>query len=113
MKKKIIRRFSSKIGDRIEIVPEEKIFYFYAQEKYVFLVTKSDEFIINFTLKELLKKLDLQKFCQVNRSHIIQLNYVSSVRLWFGGRLKIKMKDGKEIIVSRKYVKEFKEKVNL
>ena len=108
-----IRRFSVRIGDRILIVPEEKIVCFQSEDKYTFLHTSEEKYIVPFTLKELEKRLDTEKFIRIHRSVIIQLDHAVSIHRWFRGQLKVKMKNGSEFTVTTKYVGDFKQKIHL
>jgi len=107
-----MKRFSVRVGERIYIIPDHEIHFFSAEDKYTFLQTAKDEYIIAFTLKELEDKLDPELFCRVHRSFIINLEKIESVHRWFGGRLKLTMKNGKEITVSQNYVNEFKQRIH-
>jgi len=111
-KQNLIKRFSVKVGDRIFIIPDDEIHFFHAEDKYTFLNTAKGDYIIPFTLKELEEKLDPELFCRVQRSFIVNLEKINSIHKWFGGKLQLKMKNGKEIVVSQNYVNEFKEKIH-
>jgi len=112
MKENIIKRFSVKVGDRIFLIPDDDILYFHAEDKYTFLNTSKDNFIIPFTLKELEEKLDQELFCRVHRSFIINIEKIESIHKWFGGKLQVKMKNGNEVVVSQNYVNAFKQKIH-
>lgn len=111
-KANIIKRFSVKLGDRIFLIPDKEIHFFHAKDKYTFLNTAKDNYIIPFTLKELEDKLDQDLFCRVHRSFIVNLEQIVSLHKWFGGKLQLKMKNGKEIIVSQNYVNEVKKRIH-
>jgi two-component system LytT family response regulator len=112
-KEDIIRRFSVKVGDRIFIVPEDEIVFFHAEDKYTFLNTADESTIIPFTLKELESRLDSDMFIRVHRSFIVNIEQIGLMHRWFGGRIRLKMKNGKEITISQHYVGEFKKKIHL
>ncbi|MBN1271949.1 MAG: response regulator transcription factor [Candidatus Aminicenantes bacterium] len=112
-KDKIIRRFSVKRGDKIWIVPDGEILYFHAEDKVTFLNTAEKSAIISFTLKELESRLDPEKFMRANRSFIVNLEHIDVLHRWFGGRLLIKMKGGKEITASRACSEGLKKHLNI
>ena len=112
-KRDFIRRFSVRTGDRISIVPSDRILFFHAEDKYTFLNTADSSFIVPFTLKELELSLDPDIFIRVHRSRIVNIDHIQSIHRWFGGRLKLKMKNGKEITVSQNYIYSFKEKIHV
>ncbi|MDZ7341880.1 MAG: LytTR family DNA-binding domain-containing protein [candidate division KSB1 bacterium] len=107
-----LKRFSVKVGERIFIIPDDEIYFFHAEDKYTFLNTAKADHIIPFTLKELEEKLDPERFCRVHRSFIVNLEKIEAIHKWFGGKLQLKMKNGKELIVSQNYVSEFKQKIH-
>ena len=108
----VIKRFSVKLGDRIFLIADQDIHFFHAEDKYTFLNTAKDSYIIPFTLKELEEKLDQDLFCRVYRSFIVNIEKIESIHKWFGGKLQLKMKNGKEVVVSQNYVNEFKERIH-
>jgi len=112
-KENTIRRFSVRAGDKMFIVPDEDIIYFEAQDKCTFLYTSKDSYIIPFTLRELEERLKHELFIRVHRSAIVNIDHIQSIHRWFAGKLKLKMKNGKEVIVSQGYVKEFRKKIHL
>ncbi len=112
-KRVMIQRFSVKLGSRIFLISAGDVYFFNSEDKQTFLNTKERDFIIPFTLKELEEKLDEGSFIRVHRAYIVNIDHVSSIHTWFGGRLMLKMKNDSEIIVSRNYTAEFKEKINL
>jgi DNA-binding LytR/AlgR family response regulator len=113
MKERIIKRFSVRLGDKILIVPDSRITCFEAKDKYTFLHTEDRDYIIPFTLKELETRLDPDIFLRVHKSWIVNIENISSIHKWFGGRLLVKIKGGKEVIVSQTYAAEFKKKIHL
>jgi len=110
---RIIKRFSVKVGDRFLILPQEKIDFFEAKEKYTFLQAEERNYIIPFTLKDLEERTDPDVFQRVHRSFIVNLERIASIHQWFGGRLLLKMKNGKEIVVSQSYAGEFRKRLQL
>lgn len=111
--REIIKRFSVKLGDRIFLIPDEDIFYFNAEDKHTFINTAEKSYIISFTLKELESMLDPEKFIRVHRAYIINIETVKSIHQWYGGKLLVKLKNGREITVSLNYINNFKTKINL
>lgn len=112
-KEETIKRFSVRVGERIFILPDQDIIYFEAQDKYTFLFTSTDSHIIPFTLRELENRLDQELFIRVHRSAIVNIDHIQSIHRWFAGKLKLKMKNGKEVLVSQGYAGAFKKKIHL
>jgi two-component system LytT family response regulator len=112
-KERIIKRFSVKIGDKFLIVPDEKIAFFEARDKYTYLQAEERSYIIPFTLKDLEERADPDVFLRVHRSFIVNLENIASIHQWFGGRLLLKMRGGKEIMVSQSFAGEFRKRLQL
>lgn len=108
-----MKRFSVQVGDRIFLIPDQDIYFFQAEEKYTFLNGARERYIVSFTLKELEERLDPDRFCRVHRSFIVNLEQIASIHKWFGGKLQLKMKNNKEVMVSAGYVSAFKQKIHL
>lgn len=98
-------RIPLRVGDRIDLVTPDEIVYFQSDNKYTKVKTRSKEYVIDTTLGELEEKLDPKKFIRIHRSTIINIDWVVALHKWFGGRLKIDLRDHPqvEIIASRSY----------
>jgi len=109
----IIKRFSVRLGEKILIIPDSDVCCFCAEEKYTLLHTAEKDYIIPFTMKELEEALDPDLFLRVHRSYIVNLEQIESANTWFGGRFLVRMKNGREITVSRGYAAAFRKKIGL
>ena len=65
------------------------------------------------TLQQLEQRLDPRAFFRANRQQIINLKWIDTITPWFGNTLKIKLKDGPEVEVSRKQSAAFRELLSL
>lgn len=111
--KDIIRRFIIKTGDEIQIIPEEEVLYFSAEDKYVFLHTADNRYFFDMTLKELEESLDPDKFCRIHKSWIISLDKIEKMRKWFHGEYIVELKNlpDTSLKVSRSYKAALQEKL--
>jgi len=112
-KERTIKRFTVKIGDKYLIVPDERITHFEARAKYTYLHTEDRSYIVPFALKDLECQLDEALFLRVHRACIVNLENIASIHAWFGGRLLLKIKGGKEIVVSQSFAPEFRKRLHL
>ena len=105
-----LKRLQIKTGDKIFLVDIDDVVYFEAKEKYTFLHTVDHDHIVDFTLAELEAKLDKTIFFRIHRSHIVHVKYIRELVKWFGGKYKLRLKDknGTELIVSRGYVDQIR-----
>ena len=101
-----VKRLQVRVGDRIVLVDCDDIVYFEAKEKYTYLHTFDQRYIVDLTLAELESKLDGSDFVRIHRSAIINLRHMVEFVKWFGGKYKVRLKDkpGTELVVSRGYV---------
>ena len=94
-------------GQRFE-VPVMDLFYAESVDERVFLYTASDSYEIRMKLYELEDVLKSKSFLRISKSMIVNLMKISSVRPALNGRFSAVLKNGEEIIISRKYVPELK-----
>ena len=95
-------------GQRFE-VPVMDLFYAESVDDRVFLYTASDSYEIRMKLYELEDLLKSKSFLRISKSMIVNLMKISSVRPALNGRFSAVLKNGEEIIISRKYVPELKQ----
>ena len=99
-------------GDKFVPVNVDDIMYFYIKEGEVKAVTQNAAaFTFQQTLDELADMLHPRKFFRANRQYIISRKAVTSVSLWFGGRLSVQLNPPAEekVIISKARVPAFKE----
>ena len=94
-------------GQRFE-VPVMDLFYAESVDDRIFLYTASDSYEIRMKLYELEDLLKNKSFLRISKSMIVNLMKISSVRPALNGRFSAVLKNGEEIIISRKYVPELK-----
>ena len=68
-----------KVEGVLKKVRFEDIGFIEAQDKYVYIITQKQKYLMRFTMHELLEKLPSAMFEQVSRSYIINLSHISEV----------------------------------
>jgi two-component system LytT family response regulator len=108
-------RISSRVGEKIQFIELSKITHFFAEDKLTFAATESNNHIVDQTIAELEKRLEMKQFVRIHRSTIINLSLVDELHSWFGGRVLVKMKDKNrtELVVARDRVRILKEKLGI
>ena len=108
-------RMPSRTGDKVEFVDIAKVTHFYASDKLTFASTPTKDFAIDFTIAELETKLDPNLWIRIHRSTIVNVNAILEMHTWFGGKILIRLNDGKrtELAVSRDRAKDLKDKIGL
>ena len=97
-------------GELVQQIAVDDVLFFQAQDKYTCVTTRAGESLIRMPLAELAVQIDPEIFWQVHRGTIVNMNEVASTRRDLGGRVFLKLKDGKtELPVSRAYAQKFKQ----
>jgi DNA-binding LytR/AlgR family response regulator len=97
-------------GETVKQIAVDEVLYFQASDKYTCVYTREGESLIRTPLAELAAQLDPGVFWQVHRSTLVNMNEVASTRRDLGGRLHVRLKDGKtELPVSRAFAHLFKQ----
>ena len=95
-------------GKRFE-VPVVDLFYAESVDERLFLYTASDSYEIRMKLYELEDLLKNKSFLRISKSMIVNLMKITAVRPALNGRFSAVLKNGEEIIISRKYVPALKQ----
>jgi DNA-binding LytR/AlgR family response regulator len=97
-------------GEVVQQIAVDDVLYFQASDKYTCVVTREGESLIRMPLAELAAQVDAEVFWQIHRSTLVNMNEVGSTRRDLGGRVFVRLKDGKtELPVSRAYAHLFKQ----
>jgi DNA-binding LytR/AlgR family response regulator len=107
-------RIASKLGDKVEFVDLAQVTHFYAKDKLTFAATAAKHYIVDPTIAELESRLDPQRWLRIHRSTLLHIEHVKELHTWFGGRVMVRLKDGKtELQVARDRTTELKEKLGI
>jgi DNA-binding LytR/AlgR family response regulator len=105
-----LRKFSVKDRSIISIISEEEIYYFKAEDKYVFLCTKNEEYYYDDTLKKLEEFLDPEKFIRIHKSYIVSIEHIKRFKKYFTRDYILELDNGVELKIGRSYLHNIKEK---
>ena len=93
-------------------VDAKEVMYFESTDGKVFVHTENDSFQTKQKLYELMDSLKALPFAQINKSVIVNIDFVKSVAAEFSGNYSLRLKNSKEILtISRKFMKDFKSKI--
>ena len=97
-------------GGTVRMVPIEEVIYFEAADKYVRVLTATQEHLIRTPLKQLLPQLDPQVFWQVHRAVVVRAAAIEQVQRDEAGKLHLRLRGrpGDDLVVSRLYAHLFK-----
>jgi two-component system, LytTR family, response regulator LytT len=86
------QRFLVSVGEHFHTVPTEEVAYFFAAQKYVFLVRPDgQQHILDEPLDHLEQQLDPQRFYRINRKYLVQLSAIAEMVQWTKGRIKLRL----------------------
>lgn len=98
-----------KDGDRCWFVKLADVPMFESEGNYVRVYFDGNKPLILKSLNNLANKLDERHFFRANRKFIINLNWIASIENWFNGGLKVKLKNGEEVEISRRQASKLKD----
>ena len=105
-----LRWIKASVGQSVRLIPIEEILFFQSDEKYTRVVTCDSETLIRKPIKELLDELDPEKFWQVHRATIVNVDFIASVRRGLKDQAEIALKGHREtLIVSRNFTHLFRQ----
>ncbi|WP_374436451.1 LytR/AlgR family response regulator transcription factor [Inhella sp.] len=104
-----LRHLQAAVGQSIELVPVERLIYLEAADKYVRAVTAAQEYWVRVSLRELLPQLDPERFWQVHRSTVVNIDAVARVFKQENGQAQLELHERPEkLTVSRVHAQRFK-----
>jgi two-component system, LytTR family, response regulator len=102
-----------KDGEKCWFVRLSDIRLFESEGNYVRVYFETFRPLILRSLNSLETRLNEKQFFRASRKHIINMSYIAGVETWFNGGLNVKMKDGREVEISRRQAVKLKEMMSL
>lgn len=98
------------VGQQVRLIPVEEVAYFEANDKYTSVFTADAEALIRTPLRELLRQLDPERFCQIHRGTIVNLSHVVSASRDLAGRVRLHLRSRPAPLpVSRAFAHRFRQ----
>jgi two-component system LytT family response regulator len=91
-------------GDRSFFLAVERIDRIEAARNYVTLFVDGETHVLRGTVEGLYRRLDPAKFLRANRSEIVRIDSVAEVQPWFHGEYRLVLKDGTQVMWTRRFV---------
>lgn len=101
-----------KDGEKCWFVPLKDVRMFESEGNYVRVYFQNYKPLILKSLNNLEERLD-HTFFRTNRKFIVNLRWVQNVENWFNGGLRLTLKDGSQVEVSRRQGARFRELMSL
>jgi len=99
------------IDDHEIVVSQEQLYYFESIDKKCFAYASDEIYQIKSTLTELEMILEDEMFARVNKSTILNISKVQSIKSDLNMKTVALLYNGEKTIISRHYQKAFKEKL--
>jgi DNA-binding LytR/AlgR family response regulator len=96
-----------KRGGNEVVVEVADIDWIEAAGNYAVLHVGGDTFEIRSSLSKLEAELDPKRFVRVHKSHMVNIARVTEVTPWISGDWRIRLQDGAEVNLSRRYRQRF------
>ena len=84
------------------------IFYIESVDKKTFVYLENAVYRTEFRLYQLKDKLQTYGFVQINKSCILNINALDSIRPLFNSRMEATLKNGEKVQINRNYLNEVK-----
>lgn len=104
-------RFVVKVGDHLKSINTSDIQLIYSHEKTTYLFTKDGKrFPVDYSVEKVFGLLSQEKFFQISRKFIVNIDYIKDIIAFTNSRLEIILDHFKDdrVIVARERVNEFK-----
>lgn len=98
-----------KDGEKCWFVPLKEIRVFEIWDNYTRIYFEDQKPMIPKTLNYMESRLDPEAFFRANRQQIVNLKWIDKIEPWFSGTIRIYLKDGTEVEVSRRQTAKFKQ----
>lgn len=85
------------------------IYYFESVDNSIFAYTKDGVYEVNSTLNDVENKFSHLGFFRCNKSFVLNINKILSLKSEIGSRINAELINGEHIIVSRRYSKSLRE----
>jgi len=105
-------RLLIKRGQQLSFLKIDKTAYCYAEGKLCYAVDFSNnKYLLEYNLSQLEEQLQPKKFFRINRHLMVNIDAISKVHTWLGGRLQVELSPttNADTVVSRERVNGFKE----
>lgn len=105
-----LRFIKALVGQEVRIIPIDEVIYLEATDKYVNVVAVGGEALIRTSLRELSQQLDPDRFWQIHRGTVVNIDCVAAAVSQSLGRMALKLRNRPETLpVARQYAHLFKQ----
>ena len=107
------KKLSVRVNGEIRLIDLKSILYAETVERNSFIYTEDGVFESQLRLYELEAMLAEHNFIRVNKSTLVNLNMIESLKSDIDRRIRVTLKNGYQLIISRAYAEDFKSKLGV
>ena len=107
------KKLSVKVNGEVHLIDLKSILYVETVERCTFIYTESGAFESPLRLYELESMLAEHNFIRVNKSTLMNLSKIESLKSDIDRRIRVTLKNGYQLIISRAYAEDFKSRLGL
>ena len=97
------------IGPTLHMIPVDEVIYLEAADKYVRVVTAEREALIRMSLRELLPRLQAERFWQIHRGTVVRADAIATATRDDSGKVFLTLRERPErLVASRLYAHLFR-----
>ena len=100
-------------NDETYLIDAGKILYVEAVERKTFVYTEEEIYESKLPLYEIAREFHKHDFLRISKQSIVNLRMIKSLKTDINRRIKITLKNGEQIVVSRMYADELKNKLGV
>lgn len=100
------RRIPLQIGQRVQLVPEDRINAVQAQGNYLDIDTEQGLYTLRKTLASFETELDPGRFVRIHRSMLVRIDAIREVLSVGSGRYRIELCTGRRLVSGRNYCRQ-------
>ena len=107
------KKLSVKVNGEIRLIDLKAILYVETVERCTFIYTEDGVFETSLRLYELEAMLAEHNFFRINKSTLLNLNKIESLKSDIYLKIRVRIKNGYQLIISRTYSEEFISKIGV
>lgn len=103
IRKRYLDRIAVHVDRKFIFLNVDKIDWIEASGNYIYLNVKSESHLVRDSMNGIESRLNPDKFIRIHRSYIVNVDRIKAIQPQFKGAYVLQLKDGTELVSSRKY----------
>lgn len=91
----------------------QDIYYFDTVDNKTFAYGDKDVYRVAYKLYELVEKLEGTQFVKISKAMILNIDYLKKVKVIADNRMEGTLENGEKVIISRRYIKGLKQRLEI